>query len=118
MSNSPRKEASMRWLALLFFAFILLVIVAADTDTIPSFIRDLYRFPGGDKVGHIILYGILAFLLARAFPRPLKLRRFSIPIVILALLIFAAAEEYTQRFFATRTFDLLDLTCSFLGILA
>lgn len=105
-------------LALLFLLFILLVIVAADTGWMPPFIRAIYDFPNGDRLGHFILYGILAFLLARAFPRPLRLGPFAIPLVILALLVFAAAEEYTQNFFSTRTPDLVDLSCSYLGILA
>jgi len=104
-------------LALLFLLFIVLVIVVADAGAMPPFIRALYDFPNGDKLGHFILYGILAFLLARAFPRPARLGRFSAPVVILALLVFAALEEYSQKFFSTRTSDLVDLTFSFLGIL-
>ena len=104
--------------ALLFLLFILLVILAADTGTMPAFIRAVYNFPGGDKAGHFSLYGILAFLLARAFPRQLQVGTLSIPIVTLILLIFATLEELSQSFFSTRSFDLLDLTCSFLGILA
>src|SRR5687767_11207927 len=107
-----------RLAALLFLLFILLIILAADTGSMPPFIRAVYNFPGGDKVGHLILYGILAFLLARAFPRPLNLGPGSVPIVMLALLVFALLEELSQSIFSTRTFDLLDLTCSFLGILA
>jgi polysaccharide biosynthesis protein VpsQ len=104
--------------AILFLAFIFLLIIAADAGRIPPFIHAIYDFPGGDKLGHFILYGILAFLLARAFPKPVQpLGRFIIPMVILALLIFAATEEFSQSFFSTRTFDLVDLTFSFLGIL-
>jgi VanZ family protein len=104
-------------LALLFLLFILLVIVVADAGAMPPFLRAVYDFPNGDKLGHFILYGILAFLLASAFPRPARLGRVSVPMVILALLIFAGLEEYTQQFFSTRTSDLIDLTFSFLGIL-
>lgn len=104
-------------LALLFLVFILLVILAAAAGSLPPFIHAVYDFPRGDKAGHFILYGILAFLLARAFPKAIRLGRFSAPIVILALLLFAAAEEYSQRFFPTRTSDIVDLTFSFLGIL-
>lgn len=104
-------------LALLFLLFILLVIVSADMGSLSSYLRGIYDFPGGDKIGHLVLYGILAFLLARAFPRPLQLGRIPVPIVILVLLAFAALEEYTQKFFSTRTPDMVDLTCSFLGIL-
>jgi VanZ family protein len=107
-----------RLAALLFLVFILLVILAADTGSMPPFLHAIYDFPYGDKAGHFILYGILAFLLARAFPRPAQLGQLSVPVVILALLAFAAVEEYSQRFFSTRTSDLVDLTFSFLGILA
>ena len=108
----------MRRLAVLFLILILVIIVAADRGMIPSFIRAIYNFPNGDRVGHFALYGILAFLLASAFPRPAQLGRLSAPIVILVLLAFAALEEYSQQFFSTRTSDLVDLTCSFLGILS
>ena len=104
--------------ALLFLFFILLIIVAADAGVLASYLGFIYDFPGGDKVGHFVLYGILSFLMARAFPRPVRLGRISAPIVTLILLAFAALEEYSQNFFATRTYDLVDLTFSFLGILA
>lgn len=106
-----------RLAALLFLVFILLVILAADTGSIPPLLHAVYDFPYGDKVGHFILYGTLAFLLARAFPRGINLGRLFLPYAILALVVFAAAEEYSQRFFSTRTFDLVDLTFSCLGIL-
>lgn len=99
-----------------FLLFVVLIILAADSGHMPDFLRRLYDFPGGDRVGHVILYGILAFLLASAFPRPLKIARKSIPIVSVALLIFAAAEECSQALFSTRTPDLIDLLCSGLGV--
>ena len=108
----------MKLIALLFLLFILLVIVAVDQGSLPHFIHALYNFPGGDKIGHFALYGLLAFLLAYAFPRPARLGRISIPLVVLILLFFVALEEYSQRFFSTRSSDLVDLTFSFLGVLA
>ena len=106
----------MKTFALLFLLIILLVIVAADLDAIPPVVRDLYRFPGGDLLGHFVLYGLLAYLLARAFPRPQHLGRFSIPIIVLPLLALIALEEFSQSFFAARTASLSDLTFSFLGV--
>jgi VanZ family protein len=105
-------------LALLFFIFILIIIVGADNGTLSTVLHGIYDFPGADKIGHVGLYGVMSFLLARAFPQPFKLRRISIPVSVIALLIFATVEEYTQQFFSTRTADLIDLTCSFLGIAA
>lgn len=103
-------------LALLFMLFIIFIIIGADNGSLSSALRGIYDFPNGDKIGHVGLYGMLAFLLALAFPRPLQPGRISMPMVILALLIFAALEEYSQQFFSTRTSDLVDLTFSFLGI--
>lgn len=103
-------------LALLFLLFILFIIIGADNGSLSSYLRGIYDFPGGDKIGHFTLYGIMAFLLARAYPRPIQLGRISIPIAVIGLLVFAAVEEYSQQFFPTRTSDIVDLTFSFLGI--
>ena len=104
--------------AVLFLIFMLLVIAAADSGTLITQIRALYNFPYGDKLGHFVMYGILSFLLASAFPRPFSWGRLSVPIVMLVLLIFSTTEEYSQRFFATRTADGIDMICSWLGILS
>ena len=104
-------------LAVLFFLFILLIILFADNGSLSSYLRGIYDFPGGDKIGHLVLYGIMAFLLVRAYPRPLRLASITIPISVIALLIFAGLEEYSQQFFSTRTADIVDLTCSLIGII-
>lgn len=104
-------------IALLFLGFILLVILAADADAIPPFIRDIYRFPGGDLVGHFTLYGILALLLARAFPRRLHMDGVSPTLTSLLVAALALVEELSQFFFPLRTPDWLDLACGLLGII-
>ncbi len=103
--------------ALLFLGFLLFVILAADRGTIPPFIRALYRFPGGDLAGHFLLYGVLACLLARAFPRRLQMGGFSPALCSLWVFGLALAEELSQFFFPLRTPDPLDLACGLLGIL-
>ncbi len=108
----------MKYVAILFTVFIILVIVLADRGQLGP-IHFLYDFPYGDKLGHFILYGLLNFFLTLAFLRPLhrfdrKLVALSIGL-ILALLI--GAEEYSQKFFANRTFDLIDLLASYLGLI-
>lgn len=109
----------MKALSVIFLVFILAVIVLADVGELPLSIRALYRFPYGDKVGHFILFGLLNFFLTRAFlssqPNPRRKRVAVSTGLILAL--FIALEEWSQQFFSTRTFDLLDLTASFLGVL-
>jgi VanZ family protein len=109
----------MKYIAVLFSLFIVGVIVLADSGSMPPFIRAVYDFPNGDKLGHFILFGLLNFFitltLLRALPnRSPKLVALSIGLT-LALLI--GAEEYSQKYFSNRTFDLVDLTVSYLGVL-
>ena len=109
----------MKWLAILFFLFIILVIVLADMGALPRIFSWVYDFPGGDKIGHFVLYGILTFLLDLAFFQSLPhsdWKRVAVMIgLVLALLI--GLEEFSQKWFVRRTFSLLDLSFSYLGVL-
>ena len=109
----------MRYFAALFLAFIIGLIVLADADLLPDFINAIYDFPNGDKVGHFILYGLLNFFITRVFLSSLPTRRggWVTLSVGLILALFVALEEFSQMFFSARTFSLLDLTASLLGII-
>jgi polysaccharide biosynthesis protein VpsQ len=108
----------MKYIAVLFTIFILLIIFLADRGQLGS-IGYLYDFPYGDKVGHFILFGLLNFFITLAGLRALPLQRpklIALSIgLILALII--GAEEYSQKFFENRTFDLIDLTASYIGLI-
>ncbi len=113
----------LKWLTILFALFIILVIVLADTGHL-GILSYINRMPHADKVGHFVLYGILALLinltLFRSLP-PERSRGSSRKWIaltsglILALLI--GIEEFSQRYFATRTFSLGDLSASYLGLI-
>ena len=109
----------MRYFAALFLAFIIGLIVLADADLLPDFINAIYDFPNGDKVGHFVLYGLLNFFITRAFLSSLPSRRGSWVTLSVGLILalFVALEELSQMFFSARTFSLLDLTASLLGII-
>lgn len=107
----------MKYLAFLFTLFIIAVIILANLDAFPPFVRKLYDFPNGDKLGHLILFGLLNFFLTSAFltrfthdPKRVALS------VGLILALAVAAEEYSQRFFSARTFDMVDLMASYVGV--
>ncbi len=108
----------MKWLAILFTLFILLVIVLADAGVLNHYIGFIYEIPFADKLGHFILYGILTLLvdlaLFRARPDQSRLRTAITCGLVLALLI--GLEEFSQKDFPSRTFDLVDLTFSYLGV--
>jgi VanZ family protein len=94
-------------------------VILADTDLLPNFIHAIYDFPNGDKFGHFILYGLLNFFLTYAFiiSLPARPRGWVTLSVGLTLALFVAIEEFSQKLFTTRTFSLLDLFASFLGLL-
>ena len=106
----------MKWLAVIFTVFMLAVILLADRGAIPAPIKMLYQFPNGDRLGHFILYGILTFLVDAAFPREVRIARTNILLGSLVIAILAILEEFSQIFVSYRTFDLVDLTCTLLGI--
>ncbi|MCQ3938464.1 MAG: hypothetical protein DPW18_15655 [Chloroflexi bacterium] len=109
----------MKYFAALFALFMIGIVILADLNAIPPSIRALYDFQNGDKIGHFILYGLLNFFLTLAFLRALPNRdakRIALSVgLILALAV--GAEELSQRYFSARTFDLMDLAASYLGLL-
>ena len=103
--------------ALSFFLFLLAVAYWADSGTMPALLKLVYAFPNGDRLGHVVLYGLLAFLLNAALPgRRLSIGRFSLPVGAFIAVVFGALEEFSQFFFPNRTPDLVDLACGWLGI--
>jgi polysaccharide biosynthesis protein VpsQ len=108
----------MKWLTVAFGIFIIAIIVMADRGAMPHLISRVYDVPFGDKAGHFVLYGIMTFLLDLTFLRSLpkrdpKLVVFAISLILAGLI---AVEEYSQQFFPDRTFSLVDLSFSYLGV--
>lgn len=71
----------------------------------------LVTTPYGDKVGHFVLYGAIAFALAILVRRP-------IPAAVgaMALVSIGIADEFRQRAVGGRNFDLLDIAANSVGI--
>ena len=107
----------MKKLAVLFGFFIVVIIILADMGKL-GMMRFVNAIPFGDKAGHFVLYGILTLLIDLAYIRSrsdVNPKRLVFRIAfILALLI--GIEEYSQQYFPRRTFDLVDLACSYLGV--
>lgn len=73
-----------------------------------------------DKAAHFLEYAFFVLLLIRAFSNPLvSSRRFVLyGLAVVVSLVFAALDEYHQKFVPGRTADLYDLAADSLGILA
>lgn len=97
-------------LALLALLSLFLIVRAADAGQMPLFISRLYNFNNGDKLGHFLLMGTVAFLVTLAMPGRWRVRGLFILAGLLTL------EEFSQLLFKTRTFSLLDLACSLAGV--
>jgi VanZ family protein len=108
----------MKWLTVLFTLFIILIIVLADTGNLGILSR-INRIPYADKAGHFILYGILILLidltLFRSLPR--QSRKWIALVSGLTIAVLIGIEEFSQQYFADRTFSLMDLSASYLGLI-
>jgi ABC-type xylose transport system permease subunit len=113
-----RMQRALKLAAALFFALIVLIIIGANCGKLPNFLIAVYKFPQGDRVGHVVLFGFLAFLCVLAFPKAVTIppMRGRLPVIAVAIGIFAALEEFSQSFFPKRTADPIDLACSVVGI--
>ena len=110
-----------KWLfgtTLLFIFLIIAIVIAADTNQLPRLLRGLIRFPGGDKAGHFILFGILSLLINKSaialFPNQNPKR--LVLTVSLLLSIMIGLEEWSQILYRSRTPSIIDLAASYMGV--
>ena len=103
--------------AVLFFLFICYIIFCADTGQAGFLAGQVRNLPFGDKMGHFLLYGMQAFLVNLAFQNGRwDVYGLSVLKGSTLVLVFAVAEEFTQIFLASRSFELADIVCDLLGI--
>jgi VanZ family protein len=108
-----------KWLASLFTVFIILIIVLADAGLLARYVGFVYAFPWGDKAGHFILYGTLALFLNLTLfrSRPDQSRHLLAAKLGFTLAVLIGLEEFSQQYFSNRTFELVDLSFSYMGLL-
>jgi|SRR5436189_1287975 len=108
---------NIKWITVLFAAFIVGIIVLADRDQL-GLLKIINQIPFGDKVGHFVLYGIMTLLLDLSFiqARPNLSPNLLVLRIGLVLALIIGLEEFSQRFFPSRTSDWVDLIFSYLGV--
>ena len=99
-----------------YAAFFLGTLWAAYNNHLP--LRWLSQFPNYDKVGHVVLYCIPAYLGHRV----LRFKHISVfarrlPLFPVLFTLFTLTEELIQGFSPYRTLDVGDMLCSLVGIL-
>lgn len=106
----------MLWATGAFVAFLALVILAANRGWAAGWFALVHALPGGDKLGHFVLMGILAFLLPHALlATGLPVGRKGVVFLLLTAALLIAAEEFSQIFLARRTFSSADLAADYAG---
>lgn len=105
-----------QFVTVIAFACIAWIIIAADRRALPGWIMNLYDFPGGDKLGHLILFGGLTCLTDLALRgRTLRLG-IPLPVAGVGIALLETIEETSLAFLPSRTVSLLDLGASYIGI--
>jgi VanZ family protein len=116
--QTQNNKSKLRFLPiLLFFIFILWIIIQADLGIDNPFVQFVHQIPWGDKIGHICIFACLTFLLNHALSYA-SFKLFKVELLTGSILIFcfALAEEGTQLFFPTRTFDFGDILSDLVGV--
>lgn len=103
------------WLSVAFGSFLLLIIALANSGF--AFLGLVHRIPLGDKIGHFVLFGTLAFLVNKALRcRTVNVLGKDVLIGCFGVLCFVVIEEFSQIYFDARTFDITDLMYDLVGI--
>lgn len=108
----------MRWLpALALFGLLAWVILEADLGKPNYFIQLGASMPYGDKIGHLLLFGVLALLLNFATKaRQVAVGPLRLYLGVVLTLGFALLEEGSQLLFPSRSFELLDILADLFGV--
>ena len=108
-----------RWATAVAALVVIAIVVAADRQTLPLLLQRAYTYPAGDKVGHFVLFGGLAFLAALGFGRRTRpVAGMSVSVSTLVIVVLVTLEEASQVWFPGRTASLWDLLASYAGIAA
>jgi len=107
----------MKKLTISFSVFIIVIVALADMGRL-GILSVINRIPFGDKAGHFILYGILTLLIDLAYirSRPDLSSKLLVLRIAFVLALLIGIEEFSQQLFPRRTFDLVDLAFSYLGV--
>ncbi|MEL7039566.1 MAG: hypothetical protein AAFO04_28740 [Cyanobacteria bacterium J06592_8] len=103
-------------ISILYLTLILAIMLVADFGKLPE--AQLTQIPNYDLIGHFFLYGIAAFVCHRGMNRRMMMIvNIPVPFGPFLFTLVTIAEEMLQQILPHRTFSLLDLGASLLGII-
>jgi VanZ family protein len=98
-----------RWLPPVAWAALILLLTSIPGPDLPQ-----VGVHGTDKVAHLTMYGIFAWLFARSVLRGNRLVR-GVVMVVLTVSLFGAADEWHQQYIPGRSMELFDWMSDTLG---
>jgi VanZ family protein len=101
--------SSQRWLPPLLWAAFILILTSIPGSHLP--VLPSHNF---DKVVHLAIYGVLGWLVARAWSSGSRAMAAALAVVVLVS-CFGALDEWHQQFIPQRSMDLLDWTADTAG---
>jgi len=116
--GNRRLEVCIKFAAIFFGLFILIIVVLADLGILQGQLDFIHSIPYGDKIAHILLLGVFTFLVISSVlqARPdLNPKRVVVAISLL-LAVLASMEETSQLLFRGRHAGFDDLLANFIGI--
>lgn len=100
----------------LFFALLMCtMIIIADIKGTSYLLRHFPKVPMIDKWGHLLMFGMMAFLLNFSLAYR-KVTRWLIPVGSLIVLTFAVCEEFSQLALSGRSFEWADMFFDVIGV--
>ena len=106
-----------RILTISYIFFIIWIVLCANFDWPNPILQSVKKIMFYDKIGHILLLGLLTFMVNWMFnwkTLPILKKKWLGASVI--IFIIATIDEFSQLFINTRSFDLIDLMFNYLGI--
>jgi VanZ family protein len=104
-------------LFLLFIGIILLLVALVALGVMPTLYSLVYDYPGVDKVAHVLAYGTLTYFVnLSTYPRSIKIFNRTFLLGTVMMVGFVTFAEFTQWFIPRRSFDLIDLMYSYIGV--
>lgn len=103
-------NAAFIFLAIAMTAFTLFILYSANFSDVNFLLDLLPNFPGIDKAGHFVLFGLFAFFLNSGLNfKYLFVKGLPIYWGALIVALISLIDEFIQAFFPNRTVDALDL---------
>ena len=115
MKRGPSIPATLA--AIAYVAFFITIVIIADRGEGDRWWAFIHQIPYGDKIGHLVLIGMLSLLCNLALaPRKVSHLPPFITLTTFVLLVLLTLEEIAQAFLPTRTCDLGDWLADLAGL--